>query len=147
MLGTRGAHRSHVDPPPPPQVTIICLRLHWTTSPSQLCEERAGEIKMQRQHCLTGHRNLPALLSRIRCSSETPRSQTLQQITLIPTVGRLMQEGIGTPQEDKHNQLTWTLGLAESEPPTKEHTQAKPRPLCGSWATGAGVIPKAVDWM
>ena len=35
-------------------------------------------------------------------------------------------KGIGTPQEDQQSQLT--LWLSESEPPTKEHTQAGPKP-------------------
>ena len=38
-------------------------------------------------------------------------------------------KGRGTPQKEQQSQLTWTLGaLRESEPPTKEHTQAEPRP-------------------
>jgi hypothetical protein len=36
--------------------------------------------------------------------------------------GRIaVPRGIGPTQEDKQNQLTWTLGLSETEPPTKEH--------------------------
>jgi hypothetical protein len=37
-------------------------------------------------------------------------------------------KGIETPQEDQQSQLIWILGISESEPPTKEHTQAGPRP-------------------
>jgi hypothetical protein len=37
-------------------------------------------------------------------------------------------KGIETPQEDQPSQLTWTLGLSKSEPPTKGHTQTGPRP-------------------
>jgi hypothetical protein len=35
---------------------------------------------------------------------------------------------------------------SESEPPTKEHTQAGPKQMssCGSQTTGTGTIPKAV---
>ena len=64
---------------------------------------------------------------------------------------------IGTPQEDEQSQLTWTLGLSETEPLAKEHTQAGPSPpnhtyvtdmqLClhGSPpSTGVGAVPKAV---
>jgi hypothetical protein len=39
-------------------------------------------------------------------------------------------KGIGISQEDQQTQLTWTLGLSEIKPPTKEHTQAGPRPHC-----------------
>jgi hypothetical protein len=42
-------------------------------------------------------------------------------------------KGIGTPQEDKHSQLTWTLGLSDFELPTKEHTQAGPRTPAHMW--------------
>jgi hypothetical protein len=34
---------------------------------------------------------------------------------------------IGTSQEDQKSQLAWTLWFSESEPPTKEHTQARLR--------------------
>jgi hypothetical protein len=27
-------------------------------------------------------------------------------------------KGIGTPQEDEQSQITWILGLSDSEPPT-----------------------------
>ena len=38
-------------------------------------------------------------------------------------------KAIGTLQEDQQSQLTWTGGaLRETEPPTKEHTRAGPRP-------------------
>ena len=37
---------------------------------------------------------------------------------------------IETPWEYKESQLTWTLGLSESEAQTKEHSQARPRPPC-----------------
>lgn len=30
----------------------------------------------------------------------------------------------------QESQLIWILGLSESEPPTKEHTRARPRPPC-----------------
>jgi hypothetical protein len=36
--------------------------------------------------------------------------------------------GIGTPQEDQQNQLTWTLVALRDEPPTEKHTVVGPRP-------------------
>ena len=38
-------------------------------------------------------------------------------------------KGIGTPQEDQQSQLRDLWELSETEPPTKEHTQAGPRHL------------------
>lgn len=37
-------------------------------------------------------------------------------------------EVIDTLQGDEQSQLTWTLGLSELEPQTKDHTQIGPRP-------------------
>jgi hypothetical protein len=59
-------------------------------------------------------------------------------------------KGLGTPQEDQQTQPTWTLGgLSETEPPTKEHTQARPRPPC-TYATdvqlGLHVGSKQLEW-
>jgi hypothetical protein len=54
------------------------------------------------------------------------------------------RKGIGLPQ-DRQCKLTWAhRGLSETEPPTKDHTHAGPRPpaaqsLCGStnnWSKG-----------
>ena len=36
-------------------------------------------------------------------------------------------EGVGIPQEDQQCQLSWTSGSSQSEPATKEHTQAGQR--------------------
>ena len=55
---------------------------------------------------------------------------------------------IGIPQEDNQSQLTWTLGLSETEPPTKEHTQAELRPLHTNVADvqlGLHVGPKQLE--
>jgi hypothetical protein len=38
------------------------------------------------------------------------------------------QKGIETLQEGQQSQQTWTLGLSETEPSTKVHTWAGPRP-------------------
>ena len=38
-----------------------------------------------------------------------------------------VQNDIVTLQEDQQSQLTWLFGASETEPPTKEHTQAEPR--------------------
>ena len=54
----------------------------------------------------------------------------------------------GTPQEDQQSQLTFTLGISASEPPTKEHTQAGPRSPC-TYVTdvqlGLHVVPEQLE--
>jgi hypothetical protein len=68
--------------------------------------------------------------------------------------GRIsVPKGTGTPQEDQQSQLAW-IWESESEPPTKEHTQAGPRTphscsrcaawsSCGSQTTGIRGYPKS----
>jgi hypothetical protein len=36
--------------------------------------------------------------------------------------GIVTSKGIGTPQEDQQSQVTWPLGVLETDPPTKQRT-------------------------
>jgi hypothetical protein len=57
-------------------------------------------------------------------------------------------KGIGTPQEDQQSQLTWTL-RAETEPPTKEQTQAGSRPphtYVADVQLSLHLGPKKLEW-
>lgn len=67
--------------------------------------------------------------------------------------GRKTLKEIGTPQEDQQSANMDLWELRETEPPSKEHTRAGPRPrgqagssisMCVPQITGAGALPRAV---